>query len=327
MSGFSEIVGNDGAKSLLSHSLRSGRIGHAYIIEGPRGIGRMMLAKAFAGELLKTEKPESHPDFSVVTNQLYDPSKKQEAVLVDTIRAMKKDVYIRPYAGGRKVYVIPKADTMLATAQNSLLKVFEEPPAYCTILLLAENANSFLPTILSRAQVLRLHPLTVEQVAEYMTEKRGLPREKAVALAVMSGGTIGKALQLMEDETAAELREELFSGLERLVDGTNRDLYDLVRFLKQNRGQIDFLMEVLLSWSGDLLHYKLCGDAKAVMNGDKIPLLQKFCSRVSRPAISRFGEITVKYGSMIKRNANYPIAILCMVTEYWEEIHGRNYRS
>ncbi len=321
------VIGNESMKALLSKMLESGKIGHAYIFEGKRGSGRMTLAKAFASGILKTEKPENHPDFTVVTNQLYDPSKKQENVLVDTIRGMKRDIYIKPYMDGKKVYIIPLADTMQAPAQNSLLKVFEEPPAYCTIILLAENANAFLPTILSRAPVLRVQPLSAEQVTEFLVQERGIPRDKAEQLAILSGGAIGRALELFEDEAAIILRKETLTHFLKMTGGTYRELYDFVRFLKQNKKEISLILEVLLSWSRDVMVRKLQLKEIPITNGDKLQELTGFCGKLPREAALGLSEIVLKYQKMIEQNVNYSVAVLCMATEFWEEIHGRNYRS
>ncbi len=321
---FTNIQGNESAKSLLTHTLRENRVGHAYIIEGGKGMGKMTLAKAFASAILGTENPDAHPDFAVITNQRYDATKKQDTVSVDTVRSMRKDVYVRPYLGEKKVYVIPGADTMQAAAQNSLLKVFEEPPAYCTILLLAENANSFLPTILSRAVLLRMQPVPQEDVAAYLMKERGISQTDAVKVSVMSGGSIGKALELLEDDDATALREETLQRIFSLAEGTHKDLYDLIRFLKQNRSQSGLLLEFLLSWSRDVMAVKL-GTGKP-SNLDKEELLRRFCGKIPRQSAIRFGEITMKYQRMIAQNVNYPIAVLCMATEYWEEIHDRNHR-
>ncbi|MBO5364285.1 MAG: hypothetical protein J6A56_02315 [Clostridia bacterium] len=321
------VIGNDSIKALLTKALESGRIGHAYIIEGKRGSGKMTLAKAFAARILKTENPETHPDFTVVTNQLYDSSKRKENVLVDTIRSMKRDVYIKPYMDGKKVYVIPLADTMQAPAQNSLLKVFEEPPTYCTIILLAENANAFLPTILSRAPVLRMQPLADTQVEEFLIQEKNTPREKARQLAVLSGGAIGRALELLEDEPAIALREETLSLFLAMAGGTYRDMYDFVKFLKQNKTDISLILEILLAWCRDVMYRKLQLQEVPITNGDKNRELIEFCSRLPKDAALQLSEIVVKYQRMIEQNVNYSVAVLCMATDFWEEIHGRNYRS
>ncbi len=321
------VIGNEPVKALLGQGLQSQRIGHAYILEGKRGVGRMTMAKAFAAQLLQTQDPETHPDFIVVTNQRYDPSKKQETLLVDTIRSMKRDIYIRPYAGQRKVYVLPHADTMQAPAQNSLLKVFEDPPPYCVIILLAENANGFLPTILSRAPVLRMRTLTAEQVEKFLIEQRQIPPKKAEQLAVLSGGAIGRALELLEDEKAIALREETLQRLLAMCGGTYREMYDFVRFCRENRTDIALILEVLLSWNQDVLHQKLRLSNLQIINGDKPKELSEFCGQITREAALRMNDSTIKYQKMIEQNVNYSAAILCMALEYWEEIHGRDYRS
>ncbi|MBR5152446.1 MAG: hypothetical protein IKW60_02845 [Clostridia bacterium] len=322
---FSKILGNESAKSLLTHTLNENRVGHAYIIEGGKGMGKMTLAKAFAAAILDTENPDTHPDFAVITNQRYDASKKQDTISVETVRSMRKDVYVRPYMGEKKVYVIPGADSMQAPAQNSLLKVFEEPPGYCTILLLAENANSFLPTILSRAMILRMQPVSQDEIAGYLERERGLNRKDADRISVMSSGSIGKALELLEDTDATALREETFQKMFGLTDSNHRNLYDFVNFLKQARGQCDFVLEVLLSLSRDMMVVKL--GAGTVVNTDQEETIRKFCEKIPKQSATRFGEITMKYQRMIAQNVNYPIAVLCMATEYWEEIHDRNHRS
>lgn len=320
------VMGNRGAKALLEQALRTNRVGHAYILEGKTGVGRTTLATAFAAELLGTERPNNHPDFTVVTNQLYDETKKQKPVRIETIRCMKRDVYIRPYAGERKVYLIPDADTMQAPAQNSLLKVLEEPPPYCTLLLLAENANSFLPTILSRATVVRLQPLETEEVRDYLIGRGGITPEKATQLAILSGGSIGQALTMLEDEDAITLREETLAGMMSLCRGTYRDLYDFVRYLKQHKGEIDLILEILLGWSRDVMVEKL-RLKRPVVNQDQAEALTEFCSRIPRETALQLSETTIKYQKIIGQNANYSAAVLCMAHEYWEEIHGRDYRS
>lgn len=321
---FEQILGNASVKALLGHTLSLNRVGHAYIIEGAKGMGKLTLAKAFAGAILGTDNPDAHPDFALITNQRFDPAKKKETVLVDTIRNMKKDVYIRPYLAERKVYVIPKADTMQAPAQNSLLKVFEEPPEYCTILLLAENANAFLPTILSRAVLLRMQPVDSALIAQYLSEKKDLSFEQASRLAVMSGGSVGKALALIEDAESIALRDALYERMFALGKGNYRDFYDLIRFMKQNRTESVLLLGLLLSWSRDVMYMKLGGGIK---NEDKESQFRSFCQGIPRQSAARFSEITMKYQRMIVQNVNYPIAVLCMATEYWEEIHDRNHRS
>lgn len=325
-----DIIGHSAAKQQLCDSADCGHISHAYIFEGPSGVGRLSLAKAFAERIAGCQRDvniENNPDIIVVTNELYDSSKKKKSVSIDTIRSMKADVYIKPYMSERKVYIIPKADSMQTPAQNSLLKVFEEPPEYCTIILIVSNSAALLPTILSRATLLRLQPLDVDDVENYLKEKRNIEGERAKSLSIMSGGSIGKALMLSEDEEITALRTEIIGHMVAICESGYKPLYDFIKFLKQNKAAISVILDIMLGWSSDIVQIKIAGDAELVLNTDKKAELSKVCSRITREAAFRFEEIVAKYSLAITRNANYPIAVQCMATEYWEEIHGRNYRS
>ena len=324
---FDAIIGHDRIKASLETAIASGHIGHAYIFEGPKGVGRQSMANAFAHAVTES-RVEHHPDIITVTNQLYDPDKKQTNLLVDTIRGMKKDIYIKPYQADHKFYIVPRADTMNIEAQNSLLKVFEEPPGYCTIILITENANTFLQTILSRAALVRFQSLAPALVEDYLV-RQGLDSAAAKLKAVMSGGSIGKALELMENEDADTLRSETIRHVSALCGSEYRNLYDFVKFLKANKAELKFILAVLSSWFVDVQRKKQfgAGTENFLVNVDKLDELNDFCGRVTREAAFAFLEITTKYEKVFDTNANYPVAVLCMAMEYWEEIHGRNYRS
>ncbi len=325
-----DIIGHSEAKQLLCRSADSGHISHAYIFEGPSGVGRLSLAKAFAEKISECQKNvrlENNPDVIVVTNELYDSSKKKKSVSIDTIRSMKADVYIKPYMSRRKVYIIPNADSMLSAAQNCLLKVFEEPPEYCTIILIVSNSNALLPTILSRATLLRLQPLDTNDVESYLKEKKGVADDMAKSLSIMSGGSIGKALALSEDTEVIALRGETIGHLVAICKNGYKPLYDFIRFLKQNKASVNTIFDIMLGWASDIARIKITGGTDLVLNTDKRAELTEVCSAITKEAAVRFEEIVLKYSLITSKNANYPIAMQCMATEYWEEIHGRNYRS
>ncbi len=332
---FSDIVGNEFAKKVLRNTLETGRVGHAYVFEGPKGTGRMSLAKIFGANLLGTDKAESHPDFLIINNQRYNPEKTQKKILIDTIRNMKKDAYIRPYSAERKVYVLPYADTMEATAQNSLLKLLEEPPEYCTIILMAENSSLFLPTILSRAVIVKTHLLKIVEVEKYLIFQEKMEPEKAEKLAAISGGSIGRALEMADADNYFALRNQLLQKLFELEDGTYRDLYGLIGFITSNSSEHDFIFDILETWAKDIISYKYGKTETAVVNRDMRQEYERLSAKISKDAAVRFSDITQRYRRLINttnrnitgitKNTNYSVAIQCMVTEYWEEIHGRNH--
>ena len=160
-----------------------GRLSHAWLITGPAGSGKHALARALAQALVCTgeERPCGvcphctkveqgiHPDVIAVS-----PAEGKRDILVDQVRSLRADAYVRPNEAQRKVYLIDPASTLNDSAQNALLKVLEEGPAYAAFLLIAEAAGQLLPTVRSRCEQLSLVP-PVEESAP--------PSQEAVTLA------------------------------------------------------------------------------------------------------------------------------------------------
>lgn len=321
-----KIYGHDSVKNVLNAALRSGRIGHAYIFSGARGIGKYTAARAFANKIVGTNLSE-HPDIITVTNEWCGLESKSGALLVDTIKELRRDIYIRPYSSGRKVYIVPNADNMNIAAQNSLLKVFEEPPLYCTIILLAENSSMFLPTILSRANEIRFSPLPPRTVAEYLVAEQGLSSEAAAAKAVMSCGSIGEALRLIGSDGVDEIRNTTIDHIISLISSENTAIFEFAKFLKQEQDNLSYIFSVLKSFFDDFVHFKFGASPDRIVNSDRIDDMKKLSRVAAKRAAVQFLDITMKYERVVKSNANFRIAMFCMVCEYWEEINGRNYRS
>lgn len=132
----------------FSESLESGKISHAYIIEGAQ---RPEEAEPVMEYVERLQGRMGHPDTVTVTHD------RPAVIAVGEIRSqVVDDVVIRPYMGPYKVYLIPDADLMSTAAQNALLKTLEEPPEYVVIFLFTAGSRDLLPTIYSRAVTLQL---------------------------------------------------------------------------------------------------------------------------------------------------------------------------
>ena len=341
---FSELPGHNKIKDILLHTAANNRIGHAYLFEGPSGVGKINFAKAFAQRLL-CENPihaeacgkcpscsrcesGNHPDLSIVTNQLYDPTKKSTDILVETIRKMKSDVYVKPFLSTRKIYIIPKADTMNLYSQNSLLKVLEEPPGYCTIILLAENSNSFLPTIRSRVSEIKFYPLSEEEVeCELSKIFHSADAEKIKLASKMSGGSLTMAKQFVEDEDKNLLRDELLNAVFALWEGRRKAIYDFSLLLKKNKDQIEFLMSIMRDLFRDILYIKQTNDSKGIINLDRRIKIEKLAENTTQKTSLRLIEIFLKYSDYFSKNIGYGSISQCIGLELWEAINDRGYRS
>ncbi len=216
---FGEFLGNRALKQTLSAAQQKGKLSHGYLLCGPAGAGKHTLAAILAAAMECTGASDepcgqcpacrkvfsgNHPDVITCTDE------KHKLFGVDSARWVCTDVFTRPNEGRAKVYIFPQE--MNPAAQNTLLKVIEEPPAYAAFLLLAPSADRLLPTVRSRLQELRLSPLPSELLLPAL-QKRFPDRSRADCLAAMeaSGGYLGQALEAME-RTALQGRSAEFAN-------------------------------------------------------------------------------------------------------------------
>lgn len=204
---FPGFLGNESLKNRLSAAQRGKGLSHFYILVGPQGSGKKTLAKIMAGAMECSGKGDQpcgvcsqchkifgggHPDVITVDSD-------KATVPISVIRQMQADAYIRPNEGKRKVYLIPRAQDMQAPAQNALLKLLEEPPSYCTFILMTDNSEKILTTVRSRSVELTLNPLPDNLLRQELMKENAQP--EAVALAMeQSQGYLGQALNLLTQE-------------------------------------------------------------------------------------------------------------------------------
>lgn len=213
---FTGFAGNERIKSLLAAGLSGGRLPHFILIDGPAGSGRRTLARIIAKALLcrdsgedrpcgscvscmKMEK-EIHPDFTELRGK-----GASGLFPVESIREMRRDLFIVPSESAYKGVLLLDTDTMSPQSQNALLTILEEPPAHAFILLTCLSASSMLPTIRSRATTLSLAPVS-ETEAEEELLRRGISPEQTAELIRAGGGLIGQMLSLYEDRTRGQAR-------------------------------------------------------------------------------------------------------------------------
>lgn len=251
--GFGTLLGNDRLKQNLQESLTKGRISHFYLISGQQGAGKRTLARLLSAAILCQGKGKpclqclpcrkvlsgNHPDFITID----DPEKK--TVTVDLIRQARADIYVQPNESDYKIYLFPRAQDMGIPGQNALLKVLEEPPKYGVFILLTDNPDKLLPTVRSRCVELKLQALPEDILTQQL--RREFPQhsmEDISAAAARSGGFLGQAKDLLENETALPPQTESFVNalLTRDPLGLTATLAPMEKWKR------DPLAEILQSW-------------------------------------------------------------------------------
>lgn len=206
-------------------SVKAGRIAHAFLLTGPHGVGKKSCADLIARAILcRAEEPPcgecpdckkylagSHPDVHVVACE-------GRSIYVDEIRTLREKLALRPFGGGRHIAIIQQADKLTVQAQNALLKTLEEPAGDTVFFLITDQPGAMLQTMVSRCRQLRLFPLSVEKCAQALMQK-GVPNERARELAGWAQGSVGRALEIAEDESYPALRGKVVASLEALSAG------------------------------------------------------------------------------------------------------------
>ena len=274
---FEEIRGNTPLVEQLRRSAASGRSSHAYLFLGGAGAGKRLIANTFAkalqceGEKRPCDSCKSchafnhgnHPDVIY-----FQPLKNGKTYTIEDVREqLLETVDLKPFQYEKKIYIIEKADTLNIQSQNALLKTLEEPPAHAVFLLLAERAEAFLPTILSRVVVMKIRPLSAETIADYLMQAGHLAEESHI-LSAYAQGRIGQALELVEDEGFREMRQDILGKLEVLPSMSEGDAYLLAKDLEGYKNDLRFL-DIMELWYRDLLTAKSLREEGYLLQRDK----------------------------------------------------------
>ena len=210
-----KVVGHEAAQAHFSQSFAAGKLHHAWLMTGAKGIGKASLAYKFAAQVLgqknlpQTERwiaARSHPDLFVLERQLNDskPRKLKAEISVENARGLS-EFFSHTSSGDWRVGIVDAADDLSGESANALLKLVEEPPSNCLLLLICHNPGRLLRTMKSRCTRLALKGISETRVVDVVA---ALPLEKPPErdplemAARLSVGSPGRALQLLSSDGA-----------------------------------------------------------------------------------------------------------------------------
>lgn len=273
------LYGQAQAEAAFLSAYATGRLHHAWLLGGPKGVGKATLAWQIARFLLATPPIDAdglfgappapaslwidpqHPVArriqsggegglkSVVRTPNPTTERLRDQIVVDDIRRLGGFFQMSAADGGRRVVIIDAADDMNTSAANALLKMLEEPPANATLLLISHQPSRLLPTIRSRCRSLRLLPLGAADMACAL-EQAGAPGQDAggaaAALAELSAGSVGAALTLSLLDGLG-LYGDLMALFQRLPDLDRARALKLAETAAQrgNEARLDLLFDLL----------------------------------------------------------------------------------
>lgn len=259
------LLGHAWAEKLLQKHISNDEIRHAYLFTGAPGIGRRSLALAFARAVNCTQPPApgeycascrvcrqtekmQQPDLSIVT-----PEAEGGMIKVNQIRNLQHSLSLTPYEAKYRIALLLNFQFANANAQNALLKTLEEAPKQVILLLTADSADTLLPTISSRCEILRLRPVPVELLENELVSRWNIPQEKAHLYAHISNGRTGLALQMANDPEIMEKRKNWTDEFFRLLPLNRRERFAAVESLTRSREALRLTLQAWLSLARDLL--------------------------------------------------------------------------
>ena len=237
------LFGHQDADASFIQALKSGKLHHAWLIQGKEGIGKATLAYRFAQLVLQRTSPskgdqtfdqeidyscsdaqliasESHPNLLVLRRSWNIKTKKfRTQIAVDDVRELQRFLGNTAGMGKWRVVIIDRADDLNMNAANALLKMLEEPPAFCLFLLVSSEQGKLPTTIISRCQKLRLQGLdeqTLEACVSHVAEQSSITlpgREQLTVILDLAAGSVRRALDFANGRTLED-----YTDIKQILD-------------------------------------------------------------------------------------------------------------
>jgi len=266
-----DVLGQDSVVKYLKAALLKNRVANTYLFIGPKGIGKeetaLSLAKALncQKDLLGDccdECPScdlinksQHPDVHILKCD-------DTSIKIEQIRQIQQSIYLRPYQGKKKVYIINNIEKFTPDAANAFLKTLEEPPKDSLIILTASSTSGILSTVLSRCQKINFCTFDSEFLREELESKFNLDKSFSRYLSKFSSGRLSFALNL-KDANFIEFKDTCLDTYIR----QKKDSAEIDSFIK-DKSDMNLCLCVVLSWLRDIFVLKNGGTSCDIINLD-----------------------------------------------------------
>lgn len=345
-----KLYGNHKIYNLLTNASDNNSIASTYLFYGPKGVGKEAVALKFATYVnniqeakwlnasnltylhktpanKSTKKAEDFYDnfpTEVIDNIREELQKKQSnpyyrieianasQIRIDTIRILRKKLSTSNQSG-RRFVIVSDADSMNAAASNSFLKTLEEPNPNTTIILIAENINSMLPTILSRAQKLKFSPLTNDELNEYLADNYNeITEEKKRIITSFAQGSISNAIDFI-DQDISQLVESTIDILRASLQKSGYRTLLVERVVEitklRDKNIIITSLKLLQRWLQDAHHLKN-GEDQLIVNINTIESIRKFANYYDKANYFNAFEYIEKAIVKVNRNVSTDLLLI-----------------
>ena len=268
---FESLIGQDNIAKTLSNSIKRGKLAHAYLFCGPRGVGKTTTARIFA-KMINCENPgpemepcgkcESCISFQEGRSYCIHELDAASNNSVDDIKALMEQVQVPPQVGRYSVYIIDEVHMLSQAAFNAFLKTLEEPPSHAIFILATTEKHKILPTILSRCQTYDFNRISVTDIVRNLrtiASKEGvsIDDESLHVIAVKADGAMRDALTIFDQTVAFCGADVKYSDVIRNLNVLDYEYsFSMVdNFLAGNYGAALTAFDDILSKGFNALHF------------------------------------------------------------------------
>ena len=327
---FGGILGQERALATLREAVSTERLHHAYIFEGPQGVGKSTVALQLAmrTNCTETEAPcgtcptclqivaGNHPDVIVVSP---DPEKANPIISVGQIREIIRTASFHRYSAKRRFIIINPASAMAETAANALLKTLEEPPEHTGFILVTEHAADLLPTIISRCQRVRFGAVETGSLVKWLASQ---DISDAQTLASLSLGCPGMAIALAKGDLKKRqaLRDELISVIAKPAEHLFKWSQKLTTGPRDRwRPKVDLLLDLTEELLRDVVMLQSNSQAELI-HTDIHHIVDAFRARLYPEGVTAIAKAVMNARTMLRQYVNGRLVVDTLLSRIQVEL-------
>lgn len=314
------MIGHDWAVQLLRGHILNDSLRHAYLITGPRGIGKANLAVRFIQALNCPDQGSSgnpclvcptckrigkleHPDLFPIS--IGEDSKQ---IKVDQIRELIHSLSLSPYESKRRFGLLLDFENANPSAQNSLLKTLEEPPGSVVLILTAISSDALLETITSRCEEIKLNTVPLDVTSQGLEKLHIIPPDEARFLAHISGGKPEFALAMHADPGILERRTNLLNEHLELLESNSVKRFAYADQVSKDTRKVEELLDTWISIWQDILHQSSHSETP-LQNIDRQEDIQRILQQVDLATARSSVALFQRAHKLLGENANLKLTL------------------